>query len=288
MTKRSRFFRKALRAAAALLILSAALAAGCGRQADKSAGDPLVMTFLKVGRADAIVLRQGDQTMVIDAGEEDDGEELVGFLKNKGVKAVDVLIMTHYDKDHVGGADTLVEEMKVRRILLPAYLSSGAEYRDFRRALSGLDIEPEELTEKKTFMFGTCRVTVEPPLSYENPAGLSDIDNDLSLITAVEHGKNRLLFTGDIEKMRIREYLAEGAVKPCALLKEPHHGVYNTALDELFKELRPSVSIICSSAKNPADTKTVELLKKYGSAVYETRYGDITVISDGRALDVSQ
>ena len=62
---------------------------------------PLISTFLKVGKADAIVLESGGRAMVIDTGEEDDGQELVDFLKNRNISLVDVLIITHYDKDHV-------------------------------------------------------------------------------------------------------------------------------------------------------------------------------------------
>ena len=61
------------------------------------------------------------KTMVIDAGEEDDGEEVVSFLTNQGVFKVDVLIITHYDQDHVGGADTLVESLDVAQVFLPDY-----------------------------------------------------------------------------------------------------------------------------------------------------------------------
>ena len=52
-----------------------------------------------------MILETGGKVMVIDAGEEDDGAELVTYLKERNLSQVDVLIITHYDKDHVGGAD---------------------------------------------------------------------------------------------------------------------------------------------------------------------------------------
>ena len=70
-----------------------------------AAQDTLEVCFLKVGKADAIVLMCRDETMVIDCGEEDDGREVLACLKSRGVKEVDVLVITHFDKDHVGGAE---------------------------------------------------------------------------------------------------------------------------------------------------------------------------------------
>lgn len=55
--------------------------------------------------------------------------------ENQGISNVDTLIITHYDQDHVGGADTLVEAMEIGRVLLPAYEGDSTEYVDFMNAL---------------------------------------------------------------------------------------------------------------------------------------------------------
>ena len=69
----------------------------------------LKIVLLKVGKADAIIAQANGKAIVIDAGEEEDGEEIVTYLKNQGLSRIEALIITHYDRDHVGGADTLVE-----------------------------------------------------------------------------------------------------------------------------------------------------------------------------------
>ena len=79
---------------------------------------PLLETsILKVGQADVIILTEGKEAMVIDAGEEEDGVELVETLTEKGITQVETLIITHYDKDHVGGADVLLEQMQLAMLL---------------------------------------------------------------------------------------------------------------------------------------------------------------------------
>ena len=61
---------------------------------DTAAQATLEARFLKVGKADAIVLMCQDKTMIIDCGEEDDGKEVLAFLKSRGIEKVDVLMIT--------------------------------------------------------------------------------------------------------------------------------------------------------------------------------------------------
>lgn len=276
---------KKLRGALALLLM-AALLSGCGAAAMPT--DPLTVTILDIGKADAIVLSCGEETMVIDAGETDDGKELVNFLAWQGTQRVDVLIITHFDKDHVGGAARLVKKMEVGRVLLPDYEGDNEEYAAFMAQLEKSGITPERLTKAVKLSLGEAEVLVEPPTDYSLAATGQEVDNDLSLITTVTHGTQRLLFTGDAEKARLTEWLAQEKRLPCGFLKVPHHGNYNKALPELIAAVKPEIAAICDSAKNPAEERTLALLQREGVACYETKNGEIVVISDGKSLSVSQ
>jgi beta-lactamase superfamily II metal-dependent hydrolase len=250
--------------------------------------DTLEVCFLKVGKADAIVLMCGEETMVIDCGEEDDGKEVLAFLGSRDVKEVDVLMITHFDKDHVGGADTLVRGIPVKRVLLPAYTGSGTEYTDFMEAVGRAGVNPENVTENLNLMLGSASILVEPPSSYEIPANVNEYDNDFSLITTVEFGRKRLIFTGDSEKKRIREWLENGAAAECDVLKIPHHGVYNKALADLLSATKPSHTVICDSKKNPADEKTLGLIKSIGADCMQTQYGDVTILCSRDGIEIHQ
>ena len=252
----------------------------------------LQVQVLKVGKADAIVLFCGGETMVIDCGEEEDGQEVLAYLQEEGVSKIDVLMITHFDKDHVGGADTVMEGMPVRRVILPAYTGSGTEYEDFMAVLEKAGVEPENVQEPVRFQLGDASVLVEPPASYEIPVDNAnddeEYDNNFSLITTVEFCDQRMTFAGDIEKQRIQEWLAQGSQEPCAVLKVPHHGVYNKALEDLFGTLQPAYAIICDSKKNPADDRTLELLRQCGAECFETKDGDISVLCDSKGIEVQQ
>lgn len=283
---------KAARVLTAILLLLAAAAvlviAGKEKRGGVTAADPLTVTILKVGKADAIILESAGKAVVIDAGEEDDGVEVVDFLKGRGISRVASLIITHFDRDHVGGADLLVESLPVEQVILPDYVGSGVEYLDFIAALDAAGITPVLLREPMSVSMGQASLTIEPPSSYEIPADVAEIDNDFSLMVTVTHGENRLLFAADAEKQRLRQWLSSDSAGAYDFLKVPHHGIYNALLPEFFQTVSPRYAVICCSEKNPADPDTLELLKVYGADVLQTRYGKVTVISDGVNLSVHQ
>ena len=68
------------------------------------------------------------------------------------------------------------------------------------------------------------------------------------------------LFAGDIEKQRIADMLSQGRVQPCDFLKVPHHGVYNSKLEDYFSKVNMKYAVITCSDKNPAEQKTLDLL----------------------------
>lgn len=259
-----------------------------GTETGKPSSLELNVTILKIGKADAIILRSGDKAMIIDTGETDDGPEVVEFLKNAGIASLECMIITHYDKDHVGGACAVLDEFNVKRILIPDYEGTNQEYKSFAEKLETYPVKAERLNTEVSFSFGDASVRVQPPASYDTPDPSKEYDNNFSLLTWVEHGENRLFFTGDIEKARIKEWLASETDTKCDFLKFPHHGVYNKALPAFLEAVQPEYTVICSSGKNPAEDKTLRLLESLGIKTFETRNGDVTVISDGKNITVSQ
>ena len=272
-----------------------ALLTGCASaNANGTANSNLLTTsILKIGKADAIVITQNEHAMVIDCGEEEDGLELKEFLAKNGIDHLEALIITHYDKDHVGGADTIVEAVDIDRVLVPDYDGASTEYSDFATAVEEKGLTLERLTESVSFNLGEALVTVDPPLDYSSVEEAKDdplleIDNNLSLITTIVHGNNRLLYMGDAEKARIKEFLTTEAAVDCDFLKVPHHGVYTTALVDLLDAVTPEYAAINDSAKNPADDETLQLLKDYDVTTRQTLGGRITVVSDGETIEIQQ
>lgn len=256
--------------------------------ASSSVMSALTVTTLKIGKADSIIIQHNSKTMLIDSGEKDDGEEICDFLTDNDISRIDVLIITHFDKDHVGGSAEIVENFAVGDVYIPDYEGSRDEYFDFLDALDAKSVSPERLTSSVSFNFGDAEVLIEPPLSYEIPEGFDEYDNNFSLITTVKYGKNSFVFAGDAEEERIKEWLENSNIKESDLLKIPHHGAYTPAIEDMIETLTPEFAIITDSKKNPADDRTLNALEKSGTETFETKDGNITAVSDGKKVTVSQ
>lgn len=181
-----------------------------------------------------------------------------------------------------------MEGLHVKRAIIPNYQGQTVEYSDFICALKEGEVETKALDEDFEFTVPGMKVLIEPPSSYELAENIVEMDNNFSLITTIVHGRNRLVFMGDAEKQRVRQWLDSGAAGKCDFLKVAHHGVYETELKQLLDRLQPDCAAICTSHKNPADKETLEELKKRNIRYFETKDGNITVISDGRELELHQ
>ena len=270
-----------------LVILIIFLPVGCSVNGNSEIS-PLTVNILDVGKADAIIIVSDSHAMLIDTGEKDDGQKIADFLENHNIKKVDAMVITHFDKDHIGGAPFILKNIPVETVYIPNYKGVNEEYKNFIKALNESDASINKLNEDTDFSFANSKVLIEPPASYSIPKGNVDYDNNFSLITTLIHGKNRFVFMGDAQKERILDWLDNGNATECSFLKVPHHGIYNKALEPLFEKMSAQISVICSSKKHPADSKTIDLLKKYCREIYETKDGDICVTSDGHSLKVCQ
>ena len=269
-------------AALVLTVLLLALSA-CDYSPAANVGT-LKFKVFKIRRADCIVLRTASHTVVIDAGEEDDGAEIVSYLKEHKITTVDKLIITHFDSDHIGGAAALLDYAAVGEVLIPSYTKGSSTYRRFATAMETAGIQPTALTEKLTFELDRTQYTVYPPARSSYP---NNEDNEYSLIVGITHGENRFLFAGDALTERLREFTAldEGKYD---FLKVSNHGDYFEGVEAFSQAVSPTYAVITCSDKNPADARTVAALEAVGARVYLTRNGSVKVTSDGQTISVLQ
>lgn len=277
---KKRFCRRCL-----LMLCVGLLFGGCKSKEKEGKKQELSVTFFNVGKGDAILVTAGEETMLIDAGYEDTAEQLLGDLKYLGITSLDYLVMTHFDKDHVGGADRVLEALKVKKILQPNYVSDGSQYLEYRETLSRLGLEPETVTKTKSLHLGEARLLFFPPQKGE----YEEEDNDWSLVVSLSYGEERFLFTGDSERERLDELLAQTDFELSHnVLKVPHHGIREKNSEEFFQAVAPELAVITCSEEEPPEARTRKLLKKQGAEVYLTSEGTVTCTTDGHTLRVKQ
>lgn len=249
-----------------------------------AAQQTLTIQFFDVGKADAmLIITPSGQTILIDTATNKEGKKLVERFKEMGIERIDVLIVTHYDKDHVGGADKILEEFPVGRVYMPVYDKDSKQYEQFEEAL--LENAPGQVVRmkqgsKETFEIGG--VQLELTAAQRSFYG-EDEENDFSLCVRMRFGQTRFLFPGDAEKARQMEILGEGNVA-CDVLKVPYHGRLTDASAAFIAQASPQIAFVPDDEEEPGSPAVYEMLHQAGAQVYSAQQGDLTVLSDGQRV----
>lgn len=246
--------------------------------------DKLKIYFFNAAKADSCIIYNDDFAVMIDTGEKELGEEILTYLENNNITKLDYLIITHFDKDHVGSASTIINSIEVDNVIQSNYPKESKVYNKYLSALENKGIEAVTLREDLEFSFGDVYFTINHPLEevYSN-----NESNNSSLIVSLKYKNNSFLFMGDAENLRIKEYLSTNNLS-YDFLKVPYHGHYQTTLDELIEVIKPKYSVITSSLEEKEDDTTLELLSNIGSKTYLTRNGSILITSDGDTINIKQ
>ena len=273
------------RKAAALLFSAFFIALSlfsCNEKQQTSNTGELKVTFFDVGKADAILLQSETANVVIDCGERGDGKKIGKLLDENDSDTIDYLIITHFDRDHVGGAAKLIRSYNIKNVITPNYDGNVEEYDKYVGALAEKSITPMKITEDVSFTLDGIDYTVYAPKKASYGEGDSD-ENNFSLVTKVVHNKNTLLFTGDAMEERLEEIMDIGE---CTLLKVPYHGRKLDNLSDFLSVVKPKCAVVCTSS-GEFSGKVQDALKKSGTKTYATCFnGDITAVSDGKQIKI--
>lgn len=243
----------------------------------------LRVEFFDMGKADSMLITAPDGTRVlIDAGTNKGGKALVERFGREGIDHIDVMIITHYDKDHVGGADQIIEDIGVSEVYMPVYAKDSKQYEQFVEALEKENVKMHELRTEESVQVPLENVTMTITAAHRTNYG-HDEENDFSLCTRMTYGQTRFLFPGDAEAPRQLELLEEGDLA-CDVLKVPYHGRLVSASEKFLSAASPQIAFIPDGPDDPANDKVIEILNSLGADVYCGRDGGITIVSDGKTV----
>ena len=262
-----------------LLILLLALLAACGQAQE------LQVDFYDMGKADAMLVTTPDGARIlIDTGTNKGGKALVDRFEREKIGPIDVMIITHYDKDHVGGADKIIEDIGVKEVYMPVYAKESKQYEQFVEALEEGGVIQHPLGTKESVQVPLDGVTMTISAAHETYYG-RDEENDFSLCVRMTYGDTRFLFPGDAEAPRQYELIEEGNIA-CDVLKVPYHGRMTAASRKFLTEAAPKIAFVPDGPEDPASDELVGILEEMGAAVYLGREGGVTVLSDGKTVKV--
>lgn len=242
----------------------------------------LRVTFLDVGQGDAVLLETPRARVLVDQGppEGDAARQLVDL----GVRSLSALVLTHPQRDHVGGAADVIRRLEVGQVLDPGLTATGPERAAALREASERGVPVRVVRAGAAFEAGGLALRVLWP---EDAGSSTEDPNANAVVLAATFGTIDVLLPADAES-DVTGRLRLGAFE---VLKVAHHGSEDPGLGRQLRRLRPRVAVISCGRDNdyghPHPETIAALAGTAGLATYRTdRDGRVVVESDGRRLAV--
>ena len=230
--------------------------------------DDLDIYALDVGQGTAIVLRSGSKVMVYDTGPKfsssfNAGEAVVAtFLRDNGINEIDVLMVSHGDKDHAGGLEGLLSQFHAKRMIVNQ--TTGYSHENLEACRAGMQ------WKWKSVMFKVLSPAENLP--DDNIGNLSK--NNSSCVLRVQHKSGSLLLSGDIERKAEKKLIKKyNEMLDTDVLIAPHHGSKSSSTQAFIQATSPDYVVFTTGYRNPynfPDENVVSRYKEFGSNIVNT------------------
>jgi competence protein ComEC len=240
----------------------------------------LRLTVLDVGQGDAILLEVREGAVLVDQGPPE--AEVDDQLRKLGVRRISLAVLTHPQRDHVGGAAELLEHLRIDRILDPEIPAASPEESAARAEAQRRRIPVVTARAGLVFRLGGLRLRVLWPRAQ--PPGGQD-PNLFATVMVASYGTVDVLLTADAES----PVTVPLNPPPVEILKVAHHGSADDGLARLLALARPKIAVISCGRNNdyghPAPSTLAALEAVPGLELFRTdRHGAVVIESDGRRI----
>lgn len=246
--------------------------------------------FIDVGQGDSTLICAGNETILIDAGENNKGDDVLLYLSRLGIKRLDYVIGTHAHSDHIGGLDTIINGIEVENIILSdlpdKMVPTTKTYTDLLEAIVNRNVNLIVAEPKNTYNIGGGVLTLLAPVDDD----YKDL-NDFSVVSRFDFGSKSILITGDAEEKAEKDILQSGAYLNADILKVGHHGSDTSSSKAFLEAVSPEIAVIHVGEGNKyghpmADTFTK--LNMLGAKAYRTDLnGSVVATIDGDKITVT-
>ncbi len=246
--------------------------------------DLLKVHYLDVGQGDSIFIElPNNETMLIDAAESYQSENIINYLKNLNYKKIDYVIGTHPHTDHIGGLKDIINTFEIGKIYMPKVVSTTKTYESLLMAIKDKNLKINT-AKAGTSIIDTDALKIN--ILAPNNSTYTELNN-YSVVTKITYGTTKFLFMGDAEKLSENEIKEDVTAD---VIKIGHHGSNTSSSIDFIKKVNAKYGIISVGLNNKYNLPKEETITNWensGTKIYLTSTnGNITAISDGTNIKI--
>ncbi len=250
----------------------------------------LKVIFFDVGQGDAIFVETPQRHQIlIDGGP---SEDLFLEKLSKEIpfydRSIDLIILTHPERDHLRGLIGVLKAYKVDYVLITGVEKESKDYQFFKKLTEKEKAKVIFAKRGERILAGKVSLIVLFP--FESLKGkIFKNTNNTSIVSLLKFNKISFLFTGDIYKKIEKELIREVNLK-ADILKVAHHGSKTSSSGEFLKAVSPKIAVISVGKENiygHPHQEVLERLKKFNINIFRTdKSGDIKFLTDGFLIKI--
>ncbi|MCI6932788.1 MAG: MBL fold metallo-hydrolase [Tenericutes bacterium] len=244
----------------------------------------LKVHYLDVGQGDSIFIElPNNETMLIDAAESYQSENIINYLKNLNYQKIDYVIGTHPHTDHIGGLKNIINTFEIGKIFMPKVVSTTKTYESLLMAIKDKNLKINTAKAGTSIIdTDTLKINILAP----NNSIYTELNN-YSVVTKITYGTTKFLFMGDAEKLSENE-IKENVTTD--VIKIGHHGSNTSSSIDFIKKVNAKYGIISVGLNNKYNLPKEETITNWensGTKIYLTSTnGTIRASSDGTNIKI--
>lgn len=268
----------------AIIVLFILLVISCIKFPDNK----LETIFFDVQNADAFLIKTPqDKYFLIDSGKMsyNGGKTqakviILSYLKDKDIKNIEGLIITHFDSDHAGGAVDLIKNLNVKTI----YVNSLNDKSNLARNIYKIGKGKIKLAKNNEVIYKYKNLTIKNFIA--NLKG-EEFENENSIITLVSNDKFDELFMGDAGVLAFNK-IKKDLPYDIEILKVGHHGAKNVINKAFLDRINPRFAIISAGLNNYGHPNgvTLDVLARHKVKVLRTDRQNAIKIEEGSSYQI--
>lgn len=250
--------------------------AGCGAKSpevQESSASKSITFFKTKDDADCSLIHCGDKNVLIDTGEKGDAKKILKELEDKGINKIDLVILSHFDKDHCGGLIKMIGEIEIAEILHPSYIKDSDETKKLFKEIEKNNIDTRAITEDDKIKIGEIMLSMD--VAKKDSYDIKPSNNS-SMVIMAQIDNKKILYTGDCQEDRVQELLDSNKSYEADILKLMYHGREITNEERFIAKVSPEHTVITGDRDDKKVRKNIEALAH--------TLGDYRYTSDGNIV----